>query len=69
MNFDYYLYIQIPKGKFLKQGTGSALSFFLQAWCISQRGPVFSAMFNPVCTIFGAILDALFLHEAIYTGT
>ncbi|XP_022756523.1 WAT1-related protein At4g30420 [Durio zibethinus] len=48
---------------------GSGLSFFVQAWCIAQRGPLFSAMFNPLCTVIVTILAALLLHEEIYTGS
>ncbi|XP_011018103.1 PREDICTED: WAT1-related protein At4g30420-like isoform X2 [Populus euphratica] len=39
------------------------------AWVISQRGPLFSAMFNPLCTVIVTILAAIFLHEEIYTGS
>ncbi|XP_065850445.1 WAT1-related protein At4g30420-like [Euphorbia lathyris] len=48
---------------------GSGLAFFVQAWCISKRGPLFSAMFNPLCTVIVTILAALFLHEEIYMGS
>ncbi|MCL7032583.1 hypothetical protein MKW94_018843 [Papaver nudicaule] len=48
---------------------GSAFSFFVQAWCISLRGPLFSAMFNPLCTVIVTILACLFLHEELYTGS
>ncbi|OMO61055.1 Drug/metabolite transporter [Corchorus capsularis] len=48
---------------------GSGLSFFVQAWCIAQKGPLFSAMFNPLCTVIVTILAALFLHEEIYMGS
>ncbi|KAK7834559.1 WAT1-related protein At4g30420 [Quercus suber] len=48
---------------------GSGLSFFVQAWIISRRGPLFSAMFNPLCTVIVTILAAAFLHEKIYTGS
>ncbi|KAI5557166.1 hypothetical protein BDE02_18G085000 [Populus trichocarpa] len=48
---------------------GSGISFFVQAWVISQRGPLFSAMFNPLCTVIVTILAAIFLHEEIYTGS
>ncbi|PON90715.1 Plant-drug/metabolite exporter [Trema orientale] len=47
---------------------GSGISFFVQAWCVSQRGPLFSAMFNPLGTVIVTILAALFLQEKIYTG-
>ncbi|KAE8700150.1 WAT1-related protein [Hibiscus syriacus] len=48
---------------------GSGLSFFVQAWCIAQRGPLFSAMFNPSCTVIVTILAVPFLHEEIYVGS
>ncbi|KAI6682505.1 hypothetical protein NL676_036387 [Syzygium grande] len=48
---------------------GSGISFFVQSWCISQRGPLFSAMFNPLGTVIVTILAAIFLHEEIYTGS
>ncbi|KAG6598842.1 WAT1-related protein, partial [Cucurbita argyrosperma subsp. sororia] len=48
---------------------GSGIAFFLQAWCVSKRGPVFSAMFNPLCTIVTTILAAIVLHEEIFTGS
>ncbi|XP_022969668.1 WAT1-related protein At4g30420-like [Cucurbita maxima] len=48
---------------------GSGVAYFLQAWGISKRGPVFSAVFNPFCTIITTILAAIFLHEEIYTGS
>ncbi|GAU20155.1 hypothetical protein TSUD_352170 [Trifolium subterraneum] len=48
---------------------GSAVALCLQAWCISKRGPVFSAMFTPVCTIIVTVLAALLLHEEIYIGS
>ncbi|KAJ8767336.1 hypothetical protein K2173_017380 [Erythroxylum novogranatense] len=48
---------------------GSGLAFYVQAWCISQRGPLFSAMFNPACTVIVTILAAPILHEEIYIGS
>ncbi|KAH7545675.1 hypothetical protein FEM48_Zijuj01G0118800 [Ziziphus jujuba var. spinosa] len=47
---------------------GSGISFFVQAWCISRRGPLFAAMFNPLSTAMVTILAAIFLHEKIYAG-
>ncbi|XP_024929093.3 WAT1-related protein At4g30420-like isoform X4 [Ziziphus jujuba] len=47
---------------------GSGISFFVQAWCISRRGPLFAAMFNPLSTVMVTILAAIFLHEKIYAG-
>uniref|UniRef100_A0A5B7BP37 WAT1-related protein n=1 Tax=Davidia involucrata TaxID=16924 RepID=A0A5B7BP37_DAVIN len=48
---------------------GSGFSFFVQAWCISRRGPLFSAMFNPLATVIVTIVASIFLHEEIYTGS
>ncbi|CAA0820009.1 WAT1-related protein, partial [Striga hermonthica] len=50
-------------------GFTSAVTFFAQTWCIAKRGPVFSAMFNPLCTIIVAILACIFMHEELYTGS
>ncbi|RDX79494.1 WAT1-related protein, partial [Mucuna pruriens] len=48
---------------------GSAVVLFIQVWCISQRGPLFSAMFNPLFTVIVTILAALLLHEEMYIGS
>ncbi|CAL5328416.1 unnamed protein product [Camellia sinensis] len=48
---------------------GSAVSFFVQAWCISRRGPLFSAMFTPLCTVIVTIFATIFLHEELYVGS
>ncbi|XP_050216074.1 WAT1-related protein At4g28040-like [Mercurialis annua] len=50
-------------------GTAVAISFFLQTWCISKRGPLYSAMFNPLCTVIVVISAAIFLHEQTYLGS
>ncbi|WJX85836.1 hypothetical protein P8452_68230 [Trifolium repens] len=48
---------------------GSAVVFCLQAWCITKRGPLFSAMFSPLLTVLVTVLAAMLLHEEIYTGS
>ncbi|XAR51230.1 hypothetical protein NMG60_11005796 [Bertholletia excelsa] len=48
---------------------GSAAAFFVQAWCISQRGPLFCAMFSPLSTVTVTIFAAIFLHEEVYIGS
>ncbi|KAJ4709437.1 WAT1-related protein [Melia azedarach] len=48
---------------------GSGLAFCVQAWCISKRGPLFSAMFSPLGTVITTIVASLVLHEEIYTGS
>lgn len=47
---------------------GSGVSFFVQAWCISRRGPLFCAMFSPLATVVVTIFASIFLHEEIYIG-
>ncbi|KAL0739217.1 hypothetical protein Bca4012_015427 [Brassica carinata] len=46
----------------------SALSTTVQAWVISKRGPLFSAMFNPLCTVIVTILASMFLQEEMFAG-
>ncbi|KAI4335489.1 hypothetical protein L6164_014129 [Bauhinia variegata] len=53
----------------LYAGIGIAVSFFIQTWCISIRGPLFCAMFNPLCTVITAMVAATFLHEELYAGS
>ncbi|MFQ6648141.1 hypothetical protein Gotur_021583 [Gossypium turneri] len=53
----------------LYTGFALAVSFFVQAWCISRRGPLFSSMFNPLCTVIVTAFAAIFQHEETYTGS
>ncbi|PWA55939.1 nodulin MtN21 /EamA-like transporter family protein [Artemisia annua] len=48
---------------------GSGISIFVQAWVIERRGPVFSAMFNPLNTVIVTIIASIFLQEQIYVGS
>ncbi|XP_074273676.1 WAT1-related protein At4g30420-like isoform X2 [Silene latifolia] len=48
---------------------GSGVQFFVQSWCISRRGPLFSAMFNPLCTVITTVYACVFLHEQLYIGS
>ncbi|KAK8683094.1 hypothetical protein V6N13_039162 [Hibiscus sabdariffa] len=50
-------------------GFSLAGAFFVQAWCISRRGPLFAAMFNPLSTVMVAVFAAVFQHEETYTGS
>ncbi|XP_050216080.1 WAT1-related protein At4g28040-like [Mercurialis annua] len=59
----------LEMGFCLLGGTVVALSLFLQTWCISKRGPLFTAMFNPLCTVIVVISAAIFLHEETYLGS
>eukprot|EP00253_Pinus_taeda_P007585 PITA_07585 len=46
----------------------SAFAIFVQAWCIHKKGPVFVAIFDPVCTVVAAILQYFVLHDNLNTG-
>ncbi|CAK9329782.1 unnamed protein product [Citrullus colocynthis] len=50
-------------------GTSSALSFFVQSWCVARRGPLFTALFNPICTVITTFVSSLFMHEQLYMGS
>ncbi|XP_020231338.1 WAT1-related protein At4g28040 [Cajanus cajan] len=53
----------------LYAGIGIAVSFLIQSWCISERGPLYCAMFNPLATVITALISATFLKEEIYVGS
>lgn len=47
----------------------SALGMYVQAWCISKRGPVFVSMFSPLGTVMTAILELIILHVYLRVGS
>ncbi|CAI9762536.1 unnamed protein product [Fraxinus pennsylvanica] len=47
----------------------TAATFCLISWAISERGPTYPSMFNPLSLILVAILEALFLGEPITVGS
>ena len=47
---------------------GSGVTFYLQSWCISVRGPLYSAMFNPLCTVITTAVAAVVLREELHVG-
>jgi drug/metabolite transporter (DMT)-like permease len=53
----------------LYAGIGIAVSFFIQSWCISERDPLYCAMFNPLATVITALVSATFLQEELYIGS
>ncbi|XP_020597021.1 WAT1-related protein At4g30420-like [Phalaenopsis equestris] len=50
-------------------GVCCAVSYFVQSWCIAIRGPLFSAMFSPLCTVITTISASFLLHEELYIGS
>ncbi|KAK8956616.1 WAT1-related protein [Platanthera zijinensis] len=52
--------------------TGIVVSFLvynLQLYCISEKGPLFSAIFFPVSLVILAILSAIFFAERLHLGS
>ncbi|XP_042034836.1 WAT1-related protein At1g43650-like [Salvia splendens] len=47
----------------------TGLSYWLQAWVIEKKGPVFSAIFGPLALVIAAIFSAIFLNETLYMGS
>ncbi|GAV69389.1 EamA domain-containing protein [Cephalotus follicularis] len=50
-------------------GVGSSVSIIGQAYCVTRRGPVFSAMFNPLTTVIVVVLAAIFLQDKVYIAS
>ncbi|CAI8602060.1 unnamed protein product [Vicia faba] len=47
----------------------SGLLMYIQLWCTEKKGPVFVTMFNPLSTIFVAILSFSVFGEKLYLGS
>ncbi|KAH7674890.1 WAT1-related protein [Dioscorea alata] len=47
---------------------GTAVTYYLQAWTIAARGPLFSARFSPLTTVITTTYTFLLLHENLYIG-
>ncbi|KAL3499135.1 hypothetical protein ACH5RR_038228 [Cinchona calisaya] len=47
----------------------SALAYYLQTWCISQKGPVFAAMFSPLLLLVVGIFSAIAFAEQLHLGS
>uniref|UniRef100_A0ACD5XSM3 Uncharacterized protein n=1 Tax=Avena sativa TaxID=4498 RepID=A0ACD5XSM3_AVESA len=47
----------------------SGANFFMQSWCISVKGPLYSAIFTPLSAVITTILSTLFLHEELHIGS
>jgi drug/metabolite transporter (DMT)-like permease len=47
----------------------TGVSFYLQAWCIERRGPVFLAMSNPLGLLLTVFCSSFFLGEVVHLGS
>ncbi|KAL6846542.1 hypothetical protein ACP4OV_023990 [Aristida adscensionis] len=47
----------------------SGANFFILSWCISVKGPLYSAIFTPLSAVITAVLSTLFMHEQLHLGS
>ncbi|KAA8526049.1 hypothetical protein F0562_007851 [Nyssa sinensis] len=47
----------------------SALVYYLQTWCISNKGPVFAAMFSPLLLVIVGIFSVVAFAERLHLGS
>ncbi|XP_020554443.1 WAT1-related protein At1g43650-like isoform X2 [Sesamum indicum] len=47
----------------------TGISYWLQAWVIEKKGPVFTVIFGPLALILAAVLSTLFLKETLHWGS
>ncbi|XP_059281716.1 WAT1-related protein At1g43650 isoform X1 [Lycium ferocissimum] len=47
----------------------TGLSYWLRAWVIEIKGPVFTAMFTPIALIFTALFSSIFWKETPHLGS
>ncbi|KAJ1275953.1 hypothetical protein BS78_05G176100 [Paspalum vaginatum] len=47
----------------------TAVSYYLQAWCIEMRGPMFFAAWTPLCFVFTIFCSPFFLGEIVHLGS
>uniref|UniRef100_A0A0E0DKW4 EamA domain-containing protein n=1 Tax=Oryza meridionalis TaxID=40149 RepID=A0A0E0DKW4_9ORYZ len=47
----------------------TGVSYYLQAWCVELKGPVFLAMSNPLCLLLTIFCSSFFLAEIVHLGS
>uniref|UniRef100_A0A0E0BYV8 WAT1-related protein n=1 Tax=Oryza meridionalis TaxID=40149 RepID=A0A0E0BYV8_9ORYZ len=47
----------------------TGVSYYLQAWCIQKKGPVFLAMSSPLSFVFTIFCSSFFLGEIVHLGS
>ncbi|KAE8690702.1 WAT1-related protein [Hibiscus syriacus] len=48
---------------------GMGLTFWLIAWCVGIKGPLYTSIFSPLTLVLVAIAGSLFLQEKLYLGS
>ncbi|KAF8725613.1 hypothetical protein HU200_020153 [Digitaria exilis] len=46
----------------------TGVTYYLQAWCVEMKGPVFLAVWNPLCFIFTIFCSSFLLGEIVHLG-
>ena len=44
------------------------VAYYLQAWCVEMKGPVFLAAWTPLCFVFTILCSSFFLGEIVHLG-
>ena len=44
------------------------MTYYLQAWCVELKGPVFFAVWTPLCFVFTVFCSSFFLGEIVHLG-
>ncbi|XP_051227179.1 WAT1-related protein At5g64700-like [Lolium perenne] len=45
------------------------VAYYLQAWCVEMKGPVFLAAWTPMCFVFTTLCSSFFLGETVRLGS
>ncbi|CAD6263685.1 unnamed protein product [Miscanthus lutarioriparius] len=57
------------KGTFVAGFLVSGLNYYLQAWCIEMKGPVFQTAWTPLTFILTIFCSSFFLGEMVHLGS
>ncbi|CAL5090823.1 unnamed protein product [Urochloa decumbens] len=47
----------------------TGVTYYLQAWCVEMKGPVFFAAWLPLCYVFTVFCSSFFLGEIVHLGS
>ncbi|KAL6893733.1 hypothetical protein ACP4OV_007831 [Aristida adscensionis] len=47
----------------------TGVAYYLQAWCIEMKGPVFLAVWSPLCFVLTIFCSSFFLGEIVHLGS
>ncbi|AQK95617.1 WAT1-related protein [Zea mays] len=47
----------------------TGVTYYLQAWCVELKGPVFFAVWTPLCFVFTIFSSSFFLGEIVHLGS